>query len=57
MSARAHARALRVERVDGGVLETPVLPQYLPSAAPEHRPTPFDVLEFRRARYSAVRRE
>jgi dipeptidase E len=57
VSSCPQARAVRVERVAGGVVETPVLPQYLPSAAPEHRPTPFDILEFRRAYLGASRRE
>jgi dipeptidase E len=56
VASRPHARATRVERVDGGVIETPVLPELLARGDAATRPAPFDIQEFRRARYGASRR-
>ena len=43
----------RVERAGDDVTSTPLLPDYLQSAEPAVRPVPFDVREFREARYGS----
>jgi peptidase E len=57
VSSRPGARAHRVEAVGGEVVETPLLPAYLGRAAPEERPVPFDVREYRRLRHGAALRD
>lgn len=51
VSSRPAARAWRIGLgADGEVVSTPLLPAYLPDARREERPTPPDILEFRRMR-------
>jgi dipeptidase E len=57
VSSRPGARAHRVEAVGGEVAETPLRPVYLGRAAPEERPVPFDVREYRRLRHGTALRD
>jgi dipeptidase E len=57
VSSRPDARAHRVEAVGDEIVETPLLLAYLGRAAPEERPVPFDVREYRRLRRGTALRD
>jgi hypothetical protein len=57
VSSRPHARATRVERVGDGAVERPLLPDFLGRGEAAERPVPFDIREFRSARYGSARRD
>jgi dipeptidase E len=57
VASRPQARATRVESVDGRAVETPVLPHFLGRHGQTPPTTPFDIQEFRRARYGSSRRD
>jgi hypothetical protein len=57
VSSRPHTRATRVERVGDGAVERPLLPDFLGRGEAAERPVPFDIREFRSARYGSARRD
>ena len=50
VSARADARAYRVEERRGRLVETPIVPRLLESAGDDVRDAPVEIAEFREAR-------